>query len=73
MNRSNISDSKSFVVGYSEDDTNEIRYFGFTKGYVGRYDKASGFWYWMSGPRVGKMGPRGDIGYSEVLRAEGKY
>ena len=67
-----IKDRYGATVGYAMDERNEIKYFGFTKGYVGRYDKIAGRWFWMSGPRLGQLGPQGDIGYSEVLRAEGK-
>lgn len=72
VTRNEIKDRHNFSVGFSDDDQYETRYFGYSKGYIGRYDKASGYWFWMSGPRSGQMGPRGDIGYSEVLRAEGK-
>lgn len=69
--RVDIRDSRNFTRGWMEATENEIRYFGYTKGYIGRYDKASGYWFWMSGPKVGQRGPRGDIGFSEVLKAEG--
>lgn len=70
--RSDIKDKFGANVGYSEEFPNEIRYFGFTKGYIGRYDKVSRRWWWMSGSKINQLGPQGDIGYSEVLRAEGK-
>ena len=68
--RNEVKDSKGFYRGWSDEDQLEIRYFGITKGYIGRFDKKAGCWYWMSGPNVGKRGPFGDIGYSEVLKAE---
>lgn len=69
--RNEIRDSRNFVVGYSQDTSMDIQYWSYTKGYIGRYDKASGYWYWMSGSKIGQRGPHGDIGYAEVLRAEG--
>ena len=70
--RNEIKDSRGFTVGYSLDTGKEIQYFGYTKGYIGRFDRTLNRWYWMSGSLSGKMGPTGDIGYSEVLKAEGK-
>ena len=72
MTKIDIKDSFGGCVGYAQEDNYEIKYFGFTKGYVGRYDKTSKRWFWMSGPKMYQLGPNGDIGYSEVLRAEGK-
>jgi hypothetical protein len=69
--RMDIRDSMQKYVGWSEEHSHEIRYFGFKSGYVGRYDKSMKRWFWMSGSRVGQMGPAGDVGYAEVLRAEG--
>lgn len=73
MVRNDIRDSRNFVVGYSQENQFEIQYWGFTKGYIGRYDKISGWWFWMSGSRIGQRGPHGDIGYSQVLMAEGTH
>lgn len=73
MERVDIKDSKGFIKGWMEISPNEIKYWGFTKGYIGRFDKTSGWWFWMSGPKVGQRGPAGDIGYSEVLKAEGTF
>lgn len=68
--RNDIKDSMGRVVGWSEDYPKEIRYFGFTQGYIGRFDLVARRWYWMKGPKIGQLGPQGDIGYSEVLKAE---
>lgn len=68
--RREIKDSRSFLVGWAEEDSKEVKYFGNTQGFIGRYDKASGYWFWIKGPNAGRMGPRGDIGYSAVLEFE---
>ena len=68
--RNEIRDTRNFVVGWSEETPTEIRYFGFTQGYIGRFDKNMKRWFWMKGPKIGQLGPMGDIGFSEVLKAE---
>lgn len=69
--RGEIRDSRNFILGYWVDNPNDIQYFGYTKGYIGRWDKVAKRFFWMSGPNLGKMGPGCDIGASEVLKAEG--
>lgn len=73
LNRSDIKDSRNFLIGYSLSDDKEIKYFGNKVGYVGRYDKSLNRYFYMRGSRAGLPGPYGDIGYSEVLKAEHAY
>lgn len=68
--KTDIKDSRGFLVGWSEDYPKETRYFGLTQGYIGRYDKIANRWFWVKGPKIGQLGPMGDIGFSEVLKAE---
>lgn len=67
MNRQIIKDTMLRPVGWLEDNGTEIKYWGNTKGLIGRYVKSTSIWWYANGT----MGPRGDIGYSEVLKAEG--
>lgn len=69
--RTDIRDSKGMVRGWAEDGPNEIKYFGFTKGYVGRFDKKASRYFYMMPSKIGKLGPMADIGPSQVLEAEG--
>lgn len=69
--RTEIRDSRSTYLGWSVEVGNDIQYFGVTKGYIGRYSKTDKRWWWMQGPKAGQLGPRADIGYGEVLAAEG--
>ena len=71
MTRFEIKDSRNFLMGWGEDDVHEVRYYGVKTGYIGRFDRSSGRYVYMSGSRVGQWGPACDIGPSEVLRAEG--
>ena len=68
--RTDLKDSLGFLRGWSEDTPIEIKYFGITQGYIGRFDKAAKRWFWMKGPKMGQLGPMVDIGPSEVLKAE---
>ncbi len=72
--RCDIKDSIGARVGWFETDWtgNNVNYYGVTKGLIGRYEKTTGWWFWLQGPKSGQRGPQGDIGYSEVLKAEGK-
>ena len=69
--RIDIKDSKGMVRGWAEDSPTETKYFGFTKGYIGRFDKKASRYFYMQLGKLGKLGPMADIGTSEVLQAEG--
>ena len=69
--RTDIRDSKGMVRGWSEDTPNETKYFGFTKGYIGRFDKKAGRYFYLTPGKIGTIGPMADIGTSQVLEAEG--
>lgn len=69
--RIDIKDDKGMVRGWADDSPDETKYFGFTKGYIGRFDKKVGRYFYMTANKLGKLGPMADIGASEVLQAEG--
>jgi hypothetical protein len=69
--RIDIKDSRGMVRGWADDSPNETKYFGFTKGYIGRFDKKANRYFYMIPGKLGVLGPMADIGTSEVLQAEG--
>lgn len=72
MRRVEIRGSRNLTIGWVEDDFNEVRYFGYKSGYVGRFDKNMGRYFYMKGPQMGQVGPWADIGTSEVIKFEEK-
>ena len=69
--RIDIKDERGMVRGWAEDSPAETKYFGFTKGYIGRFDKKASRYFYMLPSKLNKIGPMADIGTSEVLQAEG--
>ena len=69
--RTDIKDSRGMVRGWAEDGPVETKYFGFTKGYIGRFDKKANRYFYMTPSKLGVLGPMVDIGPSQVLEAEG--
>ena len=69
--RIDIRDSKGMVRGWADDGPVEIKYFGFTKGYIGRFDKKAKRYFYMQPGKLGLLGPMTDIGPSQVLEVEG--
>lgn len=70
MQRVEIKGSRNIPIGWAEYDTYEIRYFGYRKGYIGRFDKNMGRYFYMKGATPGSGGPWADIGISEVIKYE---
>ena len=60
-----IKDSTGRALGYIKDTFVGREYWGYTKGFIGRF--TNGRWWWANG----NLGPMCDIGYGEVYRAEG--
>lgn len=68
MSKIYIKNSAGLPIGYFEDTGNEIKYWGMTKGLIGRFVKGpTPRWWWTDG----RMGPMADIGSGEVFKAEG--
>ena len=69
--RIDIKDVRGMLKGWAEDTPTEVKYFGFTKGYIGRFDKKLQRYFYMTPGKVNQLGPMADIGTSQVLEAEG--
>lgn len=68
--RIDIKDENGMVRGWADDSPDEVKYFGFTKGYIGRFDKKANRYFYLTPSKAGTLGPMADIGTSQVLEAE---
>lgn len=65
-----IKDANGKYIGYYQESEDWIYYYGYSVGFVGKYDKKYKRYYYMRGPKTGSIGPMSDIGISEVMSQE---